>query len=546
MPPRNFNLILFAVVISLLCHVTYRNARTASIVGEAIELIEQNYVDPIEREKLLSAAMEGVVTQLDDHSSYFAVDAYESFQDSMQQEFAGIGIYIDQRDVGQPVRVVTPLVNSPALKAGMLPNDLIVKVNDEDVSSMALQDVSDRLKGIPGTSVALVVMRGEENISMSVTRATIELESVIGDHRDESNRWVYRLASEPSVAYIRLKSFGEKTVRELEKVLRDLDNDYSALVLDLRANGGGLLYAARDVSDMFLSEGKIVSTRVRGGRIEDSYSATPGTLVDPSKPIAVLIDENSASASEIVAACLQDNLRGLVVGTRSYGKGTVQEVLPLQYGRSALRLTVARYFRPNNKNIHRDADATEEDEWGVTPDEGFVIPMDRDALIKLASRWREASFPMLVGIDPPQLTPEPADPDQSDDAAPADAPTDGERDDRQVRIEEVIESELAERKPPSLSPVAEANIASGPEALADDPPLRAAVGRLLTMQGLGLGSQAGQTQASQTQASQTQASQSQASQSQVEPQGAGSPPDGESGVGEIEQDADSESGKNAG
>ncbi|WP_372898254.1 S41 family peptidase [Stieleria sp.] len=479
MPPRNFNLILFAVVVSILCHFTYRNTRTASILGEAIELIEQNYVDPVDRKQLVMAAMEGVVSQLDEHSGYFAVDAYRSFQDNMHQEFAGIGIYVDQPTPGQPVRVVTPLVNSPALRAGVLPNDLIIKVNGQDVSEMLLADVSDRLKGPPGTMVSLTVLRGDEQHTMSVQRATIELESVVGDHRDESNRWVYRLASEPSVAYVRLKSFGEKTVRELEQVLADLDNDFDALVMDLRGNGGGLLYAARDVSDMFLSKGQIVSTRIRDGEIEESYAATPGTLVDASKPIAILIDENSASASEIVAACLQDNGRALVVGTRSYGKGTVQEIMPLQYGRSALRLTVARYFRPNNKNIHRTADATEDDDWGVTPDPGFVIPMEPEAIAKLADRWREASFPMLVGIDPPEAIP----PSESDAPADVGSPVLDARKREILKLEEELNALQSKIQRSVLSDQAKANLARGPEELSDDPPLRAAVGRLLELSG---------------------------------------------------------------
>ena len=479
MPPRNFNLILFAVVISILCHFTYRSTRTAGILGEAIELIEQNYVDPVDQEALVMAAMEGIVSQLDEHSSYFAVDAYESFQDTMHQEFAGIGIYVDQPETGAPVRVLTPLVDSPALRAGVLPNDLIIKVDDRDVSKMLLTEVSELLKGPPGTTVSLVVRRGEEKSSMSIERKTIELKSVVGDHRDADNKWVYRLASEPSVAYVRLKSFAEKTVRELEKVLTDLGNDFDALVVDLRGNGGGLLYAARDVSDMFLAKGQIVSTRARDGRIEESYSATPGTLVARDKPVAILIDENSASASEIVAACLQDNRRAIVVGMRSYGKGTVQEIMPLEYGRSALRLTVARYYRPNNKNIHRPVDAADDDEWGVTPDKGFEIPMDDDALLRLGLRWREASFPLLAGIDPPKIempektsgdpTPEPPDPGVNH---PSDV-------DNSPGVEAPAMPEADSPAPPVLSEEAEKNIERGPAGLADDPPLRAAVGKLL-------------------------------------------------------------------
>ena len=318
---------------------------------------------------------------------------------------------------------------------------------------------------------------------MSVTRATIELESVVGDHRDSSNQWVFRLASEPGVAYIRLKSFGEKTVRELGDVLKSLDNDFDALVLDLRSNGGGLLYAARDVSDMFLPGGPIVSTRTRGGKIEDSYSAKPGTLVDPSKPVAILIDENSASASEIVAACLQDNHRAIIAGTRSYGKGTVQEIMPLEYGRSALRLTVARYFRPNNKNIHRLPDATVDDEWGVTPDDGFVIPMDQAALMKLGLRWREASFPMLVGIDPPESAAvTDASPSIDDEATTKISPNSPSTPKSPGQI--LDDSAVAPAQPPQLTEAARENVARGPEGLADDPPLRAAVGRLLRQAGV--------------------------------------------------------------
>ena len=470
MPPRNINLILLAAIISLFCHVAYRDARTASVIGEAIELIDQNYVDPVDRKTLVSAAMQGVVEQLDDHSSYFAIEEYSNFQDSISQEFAGIGIYVEQPEVGQPVRIVTPLVGSPALKAGLLPGDLIVVVDGEDVSQMALSDVSSRLKGPPGTQVRLKVVREvEKELAVTVTRARIELESVVGDHRDSKNKWVYRLKSQPRIAYLRLKSFGEKTVRELEDILRRLDNEFDALVLDLRGNGGGLLYAARDVCDMFLSAGDIVSTRTRGGVIEESHSATPGTLVDPQIPVAVLIDGNSASASEIVAACLQDNGRAVIVGTRSFGKGTVQEVIPLQYSRSALRLTVARYYRPNNENIHRKSDATEDDEWGVRPDQGFNVPMDMPSLIALDRVWQKASFPLLATEKSDTVPPDQMSADAEDSAIePADEPG----------ISGADSTDEAQ-EPVSISVEAEANVQKGPKSLEIDPPLRAAVGRLL-------------------------------------------------------------------
>lgn len=511
MPPRNLHLILVTALVSLFCHAAYRNTRTASIVGEAIELIDSHYVDTVDRKELVMAAMQGVVERLDEHSSYFAIEEYANFQDSISQEFAGIGIYVEQPVPGAPVRVLTPLVGSPALESGMLPGDLIVEVDGEDVSTMPLADVSSRLKGPAGTIVGLTVKRvvdkpiankqdatedlsefdedkandesisGDpaqldasfefESISMSVRRATIELESVLGDHRNESNQWVYRLKSHPEVAYVRLKSFGEKTVRELNDILVSLDNDFQAFVLDLRSNGGGLLYAARDVCDMFLNDGGIVSTRTRGNVIENAYSATPGTLVDVNCPVAVLIDENSASASEIVAACLQDNGRALIAGVRSYGKGTVQEVIPLQYSRSALRLTVARYFRPTNKNIHRKPDATADDEWGVTPDDGFIVPMDMDSLVKLNDAWRIASFPLLSGA--PRMTESGAD--ESTDEEPQSLSL-GEGSGANSGVSD---ENLDPDRPAKPSALALENIQNGPEELVGDPPLRAAVGQLL-------------------------------------------------------------------
>ncbi len=398
MPPRNVNIIIIAATISLLCYVTDRRARPAMIVGDALNLIDSYYVDPIDSDQLLKAAMSGMTSTLDENSEYIPGEAYVSFQDNINQEFAGIGIFVEASEDGGPVRVRTPLVDSPALAAGLLPGDLIVRVDGEDVSKMPLPDVSTRLRGPVGTTVQITVRRGESNEekSLKATRARIELESVAGDHRDKNDKWVYRLLEDPTIAYIRLTSFGEKSTDEIKSALQQLGNNFRGLVLDLRGNGGGLLNSAADISDMFLNSGNIVSTKMRGG-IEDSrFDAEPGTLVDPEKPLAILIDANSASASEIVAACMQDNDRAIIVGTRSYGKGTVQNILPLQYGRSALRLTVARYYRPSGANIHRNQDATEDDVWGVTPDESMMVALDEASIKKISERWTQAAYPALA------------------------------------------------------------------------------------------------------------------------------------------------------
>lgn len=464
MPPRNLNVIFFAAAAAVLCYFTHRRTRHAALVSEAIDLIDQHYVDPIKEDDLVFAAMNGLTSALDQHSSYFPVDAYESFQENIHQEFAGIGIYVDQPDRDAPVRVITPLVDSPALAGGVLPGDRIIRVDEEDVSKLSLREVSAKLKGPPGTSVHLAMRRGEQVVTMTVERAKIPLPSVIGDHRDDDNRWVFRIRDVPDIAYMRLDNFGDKTVDELGETLAQLNSKFKGLVLDLRGNSGGLLTAARDISDMFLEKGMIVSTRTRGGEIELEYAATKSVAVDPGIPMAVLIDGNSASASEIVAASLQDNRRAIVVGTRSYGKGTVQEIMPLQYGRSALRLTVARYYRPNNKNIHRGKDATEEDEWGVTPDDGFLIPMDRPALVALGRRWRESSFPMLVGIES----------EDESELPPSDETRDSSAEDDVASLDPELQDDSEE-----LTAEAEANVNRGPKSLDFDPPLRAAVGELL-------------------------------------------------------------------
>lgn len=444
MLPRNLTLILVAVVVSFACHLMHQRTRTAMVVGEALSMIDRFYVEDVDSRGLLLGAMKGMTDQLDRNSEFIPPRDYTSFQSSIEQEFAGIGIYVSP-SVDGPVRVLTPLVGSPALDAGLLPGDEFIRVDGVDVSTMKLESVTERLRGPIGTRVALVVRRRDDSgasieVAVEVLRANIQLESVVGDHRDENNNWVYRLTENPRIAYARMTSFGDKTVGELRQVLERLDNDFDAFILDLRGNGGGLLHSAVDVTDMFLDEGKIVSTKTRGGRIESEAYARRGTLVANDKPIAVLIDHDSASASEIVAAALQDHDRATIVGTRSYGKGTVQNILLMEYGRSALRLTVAKYFRPSDRNIHRNEEATDDDEWGVTPDDGMIIELDEATARRLGRLWEQDAYPSLKGVDRKALlaitgqTPSP-DTTDSADAAEIDDENDDEVTKYQVDVQ---------------------------------------------------------------------------------------------------------------
>lgn len=389
---RNSYILMAAIFVSAACYLTHRQTRYALVVGNALNLIHEFYVEPVDDRELLVAALDGMTQGLDPYSSFVPLEDYQRLQDAMKQEFAGIGIYVDQPSETEPVRVITPLVGSPALDAGLKANDRIVKVDGESVVGWTLADVSGRLKGPVGSRVELVVLRNEQEVTLTVQRGNIELESVVGDWRDSDNRWQFRLADHPEIGYARLTTFGDKTAGELRDVLKQAEG-VRAFILDLRTNGGGLLDAAVDVCDLFLDSGRIVSTAVRGGQTETTHDASQGTTLDPSIPVVVMINHDSASASEIVAAALQDHGRATIVGTRSFGKGTVQNVLPLEVGRSALKLTVAKYIRPSGANIHRSAEATEDDVWGVSPAADAVVEMDDAQIGGLVQRWQEAAYP---------------------------------------------------------------------------------------------------------------------------------------------------------
>jgi carboxyl-terminal processing protease len=273
-------------------------------------------------------------------------------------------------------------VDTPAYEAGVQAGDIIVKIDGKATESMRVGEAIDMIQGEPGSSIVLTVLHpgDKEPVDLEMKRAEIHVQSVVGDQRCKENlkEWDYVIDKSNKIAYIRLLAFTETTAADLRRVLEGLKKQgLRGLVLDLRTNPGGLLRSAVEICRMFLKDGRIVSTKGRNQQ-EETYEARMDMLLMPVEevPMVVLVNSLSASASEIVAAALQDHKRAVVVGERSYGKGSVQNIIEMESNSSALKLTTASYWRPSGKNIHRFPDSKDTDEWGVRPDKGFEIPMD--------------------------------------------------------------------------------------------------------------------------------------------------------------------------
>ncbi len=392
MPFRNTLTIVIVSVLSLVCYQKATHNRYASTVSHAMEIIENNYVEEVASRELFEHAMQGMVHELDEYSDYIGPEYYQQFQQAMDQEFVGIGVEVEGPPAVEELRVVSPVYGSPAFRAGMRAGDVILEIDGVSTKTIDINAAVKRMKGLPGTRVTLLIRHvGEEQpIRLVVQRELIHTKSVLGDTIRKDGQWNYFLASEPRIGYVRVTTFGEQTASELREVLQFKDHPLDALILDLRGNVGGLLEAAVETCDMFIDEGVIVSTRGRHADDERIYSATAdGTILDPAITMVVLADRYSASASEIVAACLKDHHRAVVVGQRTWGKGTVQNVIPLERGTSAIKLTTASYWCPSGKNIHRSRNATEEDDWGVRPSTGMEVVLT-DEQCRALYEWRRA------------------------------------------------------------------------------------------------------------------------------------------------------------
>ncbi len=342
------------------------------VLADTMFQVEQNYVKDIDRRELMEAAIHGVLEKLDPYSNYIGPSEINSFKTSVENQFGGIGIQITS-DSSQ-LKVLSPLVGSPAYRAGMQAGDIIIDINGKNTEGLLIDDAIKLLKGEVGSSVKLTVMhpRGGGKETVKIKREMIHIETVMGDRRKDDDSWNFMLEGDQKIGYIRVTAFSRETSHDLEEALKELrDQHVRGLILDLRFNPGGLLKSATEIADLFVSDGLIVKTVGRNTAPREIRAHKAGTF--DGFPMVVLVNRYSASASEIVSACLQDHDRAIVIGERTWGKGSVQNVIDLEDGKSALKLTTASYWRPSGRNIHRFPDAKETDEWGVKPNEGFEV-----------------------------------------------------------------------------------------------------------------------------------------------------------------------------
>jgi carboxyl-terminal processing protease len=369
--------------------------RQLNLLGEVFEQVRAQYVEDVTDQELIEAAVNGMLTSLDPHSSYLTAKSFDDMRVQTRGEFGGLGIEVTMENGF--VKVVSPIDDTPAAAAGLEPGDYITHLDGEAVLGLTLSEAVEKMRGKVGTAIALTIRRADvaEPFDVELTRAVITIKSVrsraIGD-----------------IGYIRITTFNEQTTSGLHAAIaslkEELGDELHGYVIDLRNNPGGLLQEAIDVSDTFLEQGEIVSTRGRSLDDSSRSNAQPGDNTDGA-PVVVLINRGSASASEIVAGALQDHGRAIVLGTQSFGKGSVQTIIPLP-GHGAMRLTTARYYTPSGRSIQAK---------GVTPD----IIVEAAKIEKLAQRLNRREADLRGRLDNSDTSTESETTEPKPEAAPA-------------------------------------------------------------------------------------------------------------------------------
>ena len=357
--------------------------RLLNLLGDVFERVRADYVESPTDQELIESAITGMLVSLDPHSSYLNAKNFREMQVQTRGEFGGLGIEVTMEN--GLVKVVSPIDNTPAFRAGLEPGDLITHLNGEPVLGLALSEAVEKMRGPVGRDLKITIRRnGRDPFEVSITRAVIKITSV-------------RSRLEGEIGYLRITSFNERTDTGVKKAMdafhKELGDKLRGIVLDLRNNPGGLLDQAISVSDAFLDKGEIVSTRARRNEDTQRYNARPGDLAN-GLPLVVLTNGGSASASEIVAGALQDHRRAIILGTKSFGKGSVQTIIPLP-GHGAMRLTTARYYTPSGRSIQS---------VGIEPD--IQVEQARIEAIEPASRRRESDLRGALENEVDKATPE--------------------------------------------------------------------------------------------------------------------------------------------
>jgi len=318
------------------------------LFGDVFERVREDYVEEPEDEKLVEDAINGMLQGLDPHSSYLNPRDFREMQVQTRGEYGGLGIEVTMEE--GVIKVISPIEDTPADRAGLKAGDLITHIDGEPILGMTLNEAIDQMRGKPGEPITITVLRqGEKPFDVTIVREIIEMRPVIWRIEGTEGR--------KDIAYLRVRTFNEHSAEKLEEGISELNDELgdtlAGYIVDLRGNPGGLLQQSVAISDMFLDRGEIVSTRGRRREDTQRFNARRGVEIKDGKPIVVLINGGSASASEIVAGALQDHEKAILVGTKTFGKGSVQTVLPLGNGtRGALRLTTARYYTPSGRSIH--------------------------------------------------------------------------------------------------------------------------------------------------------------------------------------------------
>ncbi|MEY2724465.1 MAG: Carboxy-terminal processing protease CtpA precursor [Planctomycetota bacterium] len=373
------------------------------LFAEAYGQVDLQYVREVDRRKLIDNAIRGMLSGLDPWSSWIPPQDLNRFEQFLEQEFVGIGIQLQQ--VSSRSEIFTVLPQSPADRAGIRPGDVLLEVDAKSVTGLLSPEVSRLIAGPEGQSVKLLLRRNgtPEPLNLEVTRERIQMPTVIPAARNPDGSPLWIIDQQNRIACIRLTQFSRNTAEDLRKILDDIAPlNPSSLILDLRSNPGGRMDAAVEISDLFLDSGRIVSVQGRSVK-ERIWDAKQGTAIPNSIPVAILINRQSASASEVCAAALQDNNRALLIGERSFGKGTVQSVVRMEGGKSAIKLTTAGYLRPSGINIHRFPEHKPEDTWGVRPADGHEVSLNSEQFTAWQQAFLASASPVATSTPIPEL-----------------------------------------------------------------------------------------------------------------------------------------------